>query len=133
MNRALAEFLSRELPYNLSPDDIYLTCGCVQAIEVILSALSSPNANILFPKPGFPYYEASATVHNLEFRHFNLIPDKNWEVDLDAVESLADENTVAMVIINPGNPCGNVYQQHHLKKVLFFFLIQVYEIVTLLI
>lgn len=115
--KALSEFLSRDLPYNLSSDDVYITCGCTQAIEVILSVLSTPNANILFPKPGYPYYEACAAFRSLEFRHFDLLPDKNWEVDLDSVESLADENTVAMVIINPGNPCGNVYEQQHLKKI----------------
>lgn len=117
LSRALAEYLSRDLPYHLSPDDIYLTCGCAQAIEVILTALACPNANILFPKPGFPYYEACASVSGLEYRHFDLLPENNWEVDLDAVEALSDENTVAMVIINPGNPCGNVYSQQHLKKV----------------
>ena len=46
-------------------------------------------------------------------------PSKGWEVDLDVVEALADQNTVALVIINPGNPCGNVYSYHHLEKVCF--------------
>lgn len=101
----------------MSPDDIYLTSGCGQAIEILLNALARPNANILLPSPGFPYYEAWGGFTQMEMRHFNLLPEKEWEVDLNAVESLADENTVAMVIINPGNPCGNVYSEEHLKKV----------------
>uniref|UniRef100_M1CJQ3 Aminotransferase family protein n=1 Tax=Solanum tuberosum TaxID=4113 RepID=M1CJQ3_SOLTU len=52
--RAVAENLSQDLPYKLSPDDIYLTSGCGQAIEVILNALARPNANNLLPTPGFP-------------------------------------------------------------------------------
>jgi len=72
----------------------------------------------LFPKPGFPFYEARAAFSNLEARHFNLIPERGWEVDLDHVEALADENTVAIVIINPGNPCGNVFTYQHLSKVI---------------
>lgn len=72
----------------------------------------------MLPRPGFPYYEARAGFSDLEVRHFDLIPEKDWEVDLDTVESLTDENTVAMVIINPGNPCGNVFKYEHLKKVL---------------
>ncbi|KAJ8749186.1 hypothetical protein K2173_018657 [Erythroxylum novogranatense] len=115
--RAVADYLNRDLPYKLSPDDIYLTLGCIQAIEVAIQVLAHPGANILLPKPGFPYYEARATYCHLEFRHFDLLPDKGWEVDLEAVEALADENTVAMVIINPGNPCGNVFSYQHLKKV----------------
>ncbi|XP_059662676.1 probable aminotransferase TAT2 [Cornus florida] len=114
---AIANYLSRNLPYKLSPDDVYVTSGCTQAIDVSLSILSRPGANILLPRPGFPIYELCAAFRQLEVRNFNLLPEKSWEVDIDAVEALADHNTVAMVIINPGNPCGNVYSYQHLKKI----------------
>ncbi|KVI04294.1 tyrosine aminotransferase-like isoform X1 [Cynara cardunculus var. scolymus] len=115
--RAVAEYLSQRLPNKLSPDDVFLTVGCIQAIQTIITVLANSKANILLPRPGFPYYEAVAQSCHLEARHFDLLPDKDWEVDLDAVEALADENTVAMVIINPGNPCGNVFTYQHLQKV----------------
>ena len=114
---AVAEYLSKDLPEKLSPDDIYLTVGCTQAIEIILTVLARPNANILLPRPGFPYYETCAAFSHLEVRHYDLCPETGWEVNLDEVEALADENTVAVVVINPGNPCGNVYTYNHLKKV----------------
>ncbi|XP_050206656.1 nicotianamine aminotransferase 1-like [Mercurialis annua] len=115
--RAIADYLNHDLPYDLSPDDVFVTIGCTQAIEVSLTVLSRPGANILLPRPGFPYYEAIAAHTRLEVRHFDLLPENGWEVDLDAVEALADVNTVGLVIINPGNPCGNVYSYEHLKKV----------------
>ncbi|EES15510.2 hypothetical protein SORBI_3008G005300 [Sorghum bicolor] len=115
--RAIAEYLSRDLSYQLSPDNIYLTAGCCQAIEVIISVLAQPGSNVLLPKPGFPLYESRTMFSNLEARHFNLIPERGWEADLESLEALADENTVAMVIINPSNPCGSVYSYDHLAKV----------------
>ncbi|XP_010272356.1 PREDICTED: probable aminotransferase TAT2 [Nelumbo nucifera] len=115
--RAVAEYLSLDLPYKLSPDDVFLTLGCTQAIEIALSVLACPGANILLPRPGFPLYEARAAFNHLEIRHYDLLPEKGWEVDIDSIENLADENTVAMVIINPGNPCGNVFTYQHLRKV----------------
>ncbi|KAL8461220.1 hypothetical protein ACS0TY_032621 [Phlomoides rotata] len=115
--RAVAEYLSKDLPYKLSADDVFLTIGCTQALETVITVLARPGANILLPRPGFPYYEARAGFSGLEFRHFDLLPEKDWEVDLAGVEALSDENTVAMVIINPGNPCGNVFKYQHLKKV----------------
>nr|XP_043612653.1 tyrosine aminotransferase-like isoform X2 [Erigeron canadensis] len=114
---AVAEYLSQDLPNKLSPDDIFLTVGCTQAIQTILTVLADSKANILLPRPGFPYYEAVAQSCHLEVRHFDLLPENGWEADLDAVEALADENTAAIVIINPGNPCGNVYTYQHLQKV----------------
>ncbi|XP_076923042.1 nicotianamine aminotransferase 1-like [Bidens hawaiensis] len=116
-NRSLADHLSCNLPYKLSPDDVYVTVGAKQAIEVVLSALRRPGANILLPKPGYPAYEALSVIHHLEVRHFDLLQEKDWEVDLNGLQTLADDKTVAMVIINPGNPCGNVYTHDHLKKI----------------
>lgn len=117
--RAIAEYLSRNLPYKLLPDDVYITVGCKQAIETILTILSRPGANILLPRPCYPRYLGQANFCNLEVRYFDLLPEKGWEVDLDALKALADENTIALVIINPGNPCSNVYSYQHLKNVWF--------------
>lgn len=116
-NRAIAEYLSRDLPYKLTSDDVFITSGCTQAIDVALAMVARPGANILLPRPGFPIYELCAAFRNLEVRHFDLLPEKGWEVDLHAVDALTDQNTVAMVVINPGNPCGNVYSYQHLEKV----------------
>lgn len=115
--RAIAQYLSQDLPYQLAPDDVYLTAGCTQAIEIVVSVLGRPGANILLPKPGYPHYEARAAFNHLEVRHYHLIPERGWEIDLDCLEALADDNTAAIVIINPGNPCGNVFKYQHMKKV----------------
>ncbi|XP_019432166.1 PREDICTED: probable aminotransferase TAT2 [Lupinus angustifolius] len=115
--RAIADYLSSDLPYQLSPDNVFLTIGGTQAIDIILPVLARPGANILLPRPGYPQYESRANCCRLEVRHFDLLPERGWEVDLDSLEAIADENTVAMVLINPSNPCGNVFTHQHLKRV----------------
>ncbi|PHT33828.1 Nicotianamine aminotransferase B [Capsicum baccatum] len=115
--RAIANYLSRDLPYDLSPEDVYVTAGCTQAIEITMSILAKTNCNILLPRPGFPTYALCAAFRNVEVRYYDLVPENNWQVDLKAIEDLADQNTIAIVIINPGNPCGNVYFYDHLEKI----------------
>ncbi|KAL2944415.1 putative aminotransferase TAT2 [Bienertia sinuspersici] len=114
---AIADYLSHDLPYKLTMDDVFVTSGCTNAIDIALCILARPNANILVPRPGFPIYQLCATFRHIEIRQFNLVPTKGWEVDLDSVQALADENTVAIVVINPGNPCGNVYSYQHLLRI----------------
>ncbi|XP_060189953.1 tyrosine aminotransferase-like [Lycium barbarum] len=116
-SRSIAEYLSRDYPYELSPNDVHVTAGAKQAIDVLITALAVPGANILLPRPGYPAYEALATYNRLEMRHYDLLPEQDWEADIDGLEALADDRTVAMVVINPGNPCGNVYKREHLKKI----------------
>lgn len=114
--RAIAQYcLSQDLSYELSLGDVNHTNGCAQAIEIVVSVLACPGANILLPRPGYPNYEARRAFDHLEVRHFDLIPKRGWEVDLDSVEALADDNTAAIVIINAKNPCGNVFTYQHLK------------------
>ncbi|RDX71020.1 putative aminotransferase TAT2, partial [Mucuna pruriens] len=115
--RAIANYHSSDLPYQLSPENIFVTLGGTQAIDIILPVLARPGANILLPRPGYPQYDSRATCCLLEVRYFDLLPERGWEVDLDSLESLADDNTVAMVLINPSNPCGNVFTYQHLKRV----------------
>ncbi|KAB5512031.1 hypothetical protein DKX38_029059 [Salix brachista] len=50
-------------------------------------------ANILLPRPGFPIYELCAAFRSLEVRHFDLLPEKGFEADLDAIAALADQNS----------------------------------------
>ncbi|KAJ1265851.1 hypothetical protein BS78_08G105700 [Paspalum vaginatum] len=114
---AVATYLSRYLPYELSADDVVLTAGCNHGIEIMMAVLATPGSNVLLPRPGYPLYEARAALSGLEFRHYDLLPEKGWEVDVSGVEALADDNTVAMVIVNPNNPSGAVYSFHHLAEI----------------
>lgn len=109
--------MSRDLPHTLLEDDVYITSGASQAIELLLTVLARPGANILLPRPVFPLYKARAELVGIEVRQFDLLPHRDWEVDIDAVEAMADDNTIAMVLVNPAYPTGNLFTLDHMQKV----------------
>lgn len=49
-------------------------------------------------------YDSQAGFSQPEIRRYDLLLEKGWEVDLDAVEALADDKTAAILVINPCNP-----------------------------
>lgn len=114
----MAEYLNRDLDNKLTGDDVYMTVGCKQAIELAVSILAKPKANILLPRPGFPWDIVHSIYKNLEVRRYEFIPERDFEIDFDSVTEMADENTFAIFIINPHNPNGNYYTEAHLKQVL---------------
>ncbi|KAL0885490.1 hypothetical protein Bca101_009473 [Brassica carinata] len=65
-NLAVAEYLNGDLPNKLTADDIFLTAGCNQGVEIVFESLARPNANILLPPPVFPHYDARAAYSGLE-------------------------------------------------------------------
>lgn len=103
--KAVAEYISRDLPFKLSANDVHLTAGGKQAIHAVISSLAHPNTNILLPRPGYSTYDAAAALSQLEVRHYDLVPEKGWEVDLDSVKASGDDNTLAIVIIIPAEVC----------------------------
>lgn len=46
-----------------------------------------------------------------------LQPDRGWEIDLEHLESQIDEDTAAIVVNNPSNPCGSVFSEKHLEDI----------------
>ena len=46
-----------------------------------------------------------------------LKPEKSWEIDLDDLTSLVDQDTVAVIVNNPSNPCGSVYSLEHIQEI----------------
>ncbi|XP_077218472.1 putative aminotransferase TAT2 [Tasmannia lanceolata] len=120
--RAVADYLSWGVEYaGIGEDDVFLTCGGTQAVQICLTVLSNSRdgckPNILLPNPGFPLYESLSMLNGIETRFYDLVPDQNWELDLGQIKTLSDSHTVAIVIINPNNPSGAVYSRSHLHQI----------------
>lgn len=55
-----------------------------------IAALAGPGQNILIPRPGFSIYKTLAEGFGIECRPYPLIPEKNWEIDLNKMEDLVN-------------------------------------------
>lgn len=53
---------------------------------------------------------ALAHTLTLNVRHQCLLqPEDQWSVDLESLEGQIDENTAAVIVNSPSNPCGSVF------------------------
>ncbi len=101
----------------LRPHEILITTGASEAIDFALSALVNKGENVLVPSPGYPLYNALLSRLIGEARPYLLDEDNAWQPDIDHMASQIDENTRAIVIINPNNPTGAVYREETLRQV----------------
>ncbi|KAH8354715.1 hypothetical protein KR084_003274 [Drosophila pseudotakahashii] len=102
----------------IDPNDVVLCSGCSSALEYCILALADRGQNILVPRPGFCLYYTLAEGLDIEVRYYDLLPDQQWRADLVQLESLIDENTAALLINNPSNPCGSVFDEKHLRQLI---------------
>ena len=93
----------------LRTEDVFMTVGCSEALSHSFAAMAVEGANILLPRPGFPLYETLCHRHGLGYKFYDLDDESGWEVKIDDVRRLRDENTVAIVVKDvrtPSSPTG---------------------------
>lgn len=117
--QAVATYLSHD-GVEFNSKDIILCSGCSSSLDLCITAIAdgTKNHNILMPKPGFPIYRTLAESIGVGVKTYNLLPEKKWQVDLLHLESQIDDNTAVIILNNPSNPCGSVYDENHLRAIL---------------
>ncbi len=86
-----------------------------------ISVLCTPGESaILTPSPGFTLYGTFCGSKSIRNIKYPLLPERQWEIDLEKVEQLLQENReiTTWLVNNPSNPCGSVYSEAHLQEIL---------------
>jgi len=98
--------------------DVILASGASGALEIALTALLNPGDNLLIPLPAFSLYECICGSKGFEVKRYKLVPERDWEADIEHLKSLIDSRTRAILVNNPSNPCGCVYTKEHLQQII---------------
>lgn len=98
--------------------DVVLCSGCSCSLDLCITVLANPGQNILVPRPGFSVYRTLAEGLGIKVKSYNLRPECDWEADIDHLEEQIDNNTAALIVNNPSNPCGSVFSRQHLQDIL---------------
>lgn len=98
--------------------DILVTNGGSEAIEICLTSILNPGDNILTPLPGYPLYEA--IINKLEGVEigYNLDEENDWQPNVADIEAKINDRTKGIVLINPNNPTGSVCGRETLMQII---------------
>ncbi|KAI9291556.1 tyrosine aminotransferase [Neoconidiobolus thromboides FSU 785] len=115
--QAIADKFSTETS-PLTANDVIIGSGCSGALELVVSAMINHDQTLLIPRPGFSLYRTFAESKGFNVEEYDLLPEKQWEIDLEQLDKLITNKTGAVLINNPSNPCGSVFSKEHLIEIL---------------
>ncbi|PID62545.1 MAG: aminotransferase [Ignavibacteriae bacterium] len=98
--------------------DIFVTTGASEAIDICLTSLVNDGENILTPTPGYPLYTAIQSKLEMFANPYYLDESNNWQPDIDDIKSKINDKTKAIVLINPNNPTGSNCDTDTLKQII---------------
>ena len=113
--QAIADDLNKRFGTNFSTRNVTMTVGAANALVIALKIIINPGDEVLVLAPFF-----------LEYRNYisnfggvtKVVPPNppTFMPDMDAFAAAITEKTKAVIIDNPNNPSGVVYDEETIKK-----------------
>lgn len=94
-----------------------VTCpGVVPALHMIVRALSASSSKVLVQRPVYyPFFSAVLSNHKEIVSNSLVLDNGTYRMDFDDLEEkLADSDTNLVILCNPHNPVGRVWQKDEL-------------------
>ncbi|WP_224784721.1 aminotransferase class I/II-fold pyridoxal phosphate-dependent enzyme [Marinihelvus fidelis] len=102
---------------DVTADDVFIGNGVSELIELCLRALLNNGDEVLVPSPDYPLWSASVTLNQARPVYYDCRPENGFQPDPEQVEALLTPRTRAIVLINPNNPTGAVYDRDRLAAI----------------
>jgi aspartate aminotransferase len=110
---AIAAYVSKQHPVDLTADEIIMTVGAAGALNVILKAVLDPGDEVITPVPCFVEYGFYADNHGGILK--TVPTQEDFTLDLDAIAHVIGDRTKVVLINSPNNPTGQIYTEASLK------------------
>jgi alanine transaminase len=124
----VAQYIERRDGFPSDPSNIMLCAGAsegIRSVMKLLSTISGPKTGIMIPIPQYPLYSATIAEYNMDQVGYYLDEDNDWGLNVNELERSVKEarkhcNVRGIVVINPGNPTGQVLTRDNIVEVIKF-------------
>ncbi len=110
----LIELIS--LKENVNKEKILITNGASEAIFISLLTLLNTNDDVVIINPSYPQYAPLVKMLNCNVIYLDTF-DTNYIPTYSSLISLITRNTKAIILNNPSNPTGIIYDKVTLKMI----------------
>ncbi len=109
LREKVANLIDRQYKRVVDSDEILITAGATQAIFTIIQALVFPGEEVVILDPSYDCYEAP--VHLAGAKAIRLPLTASFDPDWDLIEAHLSERTKLLIVNNPHNPSGKIWQE----------------------
>ena len=103
---------------DIEPGDVFIGNGVSEVVNFALMPLLNPGDEVLIPTPTYSLWSNSVLLAGAKPVYYLCDEASGWNPDVADLKSKVTSKTRAMVIINPNNPTGVVYDAEVLKQML---------------
>jgi alanine-synthesizing transaminase len=115
---AVAQYYQQRGILSAGADDVYIGNGVSELILMSLQALLDNGDEVLIPSPDYPLWTAAVNLAGGKAVHYRCDEQQDWYPDIQDMRSKITSRTRGIVLINPNNPTGAVYERAVLEDII---------------
>ena len=115
--KAIVQYYQSKNILGATVNDVYIGNGVSELITMSMQALLNDGDEVLIPMPDYPLWTAAATLAGGKAVHYLCDEQSDWFPAIDDIKNKVTARTKAIVIINPNNPTGAVYNKDVLLEI----------------
>jgi aspartate/methionine/tyrosine aminotransferase len=96
--------------------EVTITCGCTEALAASFLGTVNPGDEVILIEPFYDAYPADASMVGAVARYVTLEPPE-FRIDPERLAAAFSERTKAIVVNNPHNPSGRVFDIEELRAI----------------
>ena len=117
--QSYVDWWDRRHNFKMKKEELLFSIGVMPSIASIIRELTKENDSILLQTPVYNYFFKVILNNNRKIMESELIYDGNsYSIDFkDLEEKLSDDNTTMMILCNPHNPIGKIWDKEELEQI----------------
>ncbi len=118
LRQEICNYLNRRFSIKYNPDnEVLVTVGGSEAIDICIRALVNPDDEVLIPEPCFVAYSPIATLTGGKAVPIETKAEDNFRLTPEALKAAITEKTKLLIFPFPNNPTGAVMHREHLEAI----------------
>jgi aminotransferase len=118
LRNEISKYLHRRFDINYNPqDEILVTVGGSEAIDIALRTLVGPGDEVIVPEPSFVAYKGCTAFTGAKAKVLNLKVEDKFKLTPEALEAAITPRTKVVIIPFPNNPTGAIMTRDELKGI----------------
>ena len=111
--QALREVIAGHLGPGIGTENVIITNGSTELLQLIIRAYAKPNDEIIVQDPTWPAYALFAKQQGVRVVR---VPNYQYACNLEVMSQNITDRTRAIIICNPSNPVGSIVEPERLEK-----------------
>ncbi len=118
LRTAAAAWMNEWYGTNFSSDETLISCGGKFNVFALLQAYVQPGDEVIIAAPYWVSYASLVRLFGGVPKIIETSPDDGWKMHPEQLEHMCTEKTKILIFNNGSNPCGTLYEQDEVEKIL---------------